>query len=572
MSGFNTNATTRIPSRQGMNVRELFQSSDLPTPSGAHSELENNLIYEVLGQLFQEVGIQFPNGSVNIMDGSKFIGPAIVYAGSSQTFFITVEGEGINFPFLRFLPVFSGSSNHKFMDLEGLPASVASLGFSFFFLNQCSSIDFDILGQGKRLTQVLIDRGIYQNFVTGFSWPDTKQVICTGTAYNGLTGTGSVHNILGDTSFARFTQNNFTITNASGSALRIDPAIPDFARIEVTGNILDNVGQTLFDISGLSGRETGTFTGASDASLSSTSITSVSAGTVNAGGNLARFNHGGALGGYLHQIVTVSGYTTNGGYNVTGRVVASTAAYFEILEVLFGSDESGGTFSADSTQLTDVGTALQDGDTMHVDTDLSVDYDGGTYVFNVGTDTVQINRPFTATQTGTWSTSGINHMDARVIALNNPGFAPSRYIASLLMSDNTDASSFSSTPGTLVLTGLAEGTVIERFKLLNAETAEMIYMGNEPIDTFINYQGVLIGDGAGQPYGIEYYKNTGAGWAQLPDVIPATTASIGNDAIGTFISIGVPVSLVKGDRLRPQGFSAATRSPVIQSFHVSITL
>jgi hypothetical protein len=63
-----------------------------------------------------------------------------------------------------------------------------------------------------------------------------------------------------------------------------------------------------------------------------------------------------------------------------------------------------------------------------LDTTLDTDYDGGATVYNSLTNTFQVNKEWTATKTGTWSTKGLNQEDPRVILNASPAFEESEYI------------------------------------------------------------------------------------------------------------------------------------------------
>jgi hypothetical protein len=313
---------------------------------------------------------------------------------------------------------------------------------------------------------------------------------------------------------------------------------------------LDDV-QTLFDTSGSSG----TFTAAADVALSATNILSVTAGTVNAGGNLARFTHsGGIFGGYLHQIVTISGYTTNTGYNVTaGRIVTAESTYFEVLEVLFGSGESGGVFSADSTELTDTGTSLLEGDTIYVDTDLAIDYDGGSYVVHKMTNSIQINRAFTSTQSGTWSTAGLDHKDPRVIASLNPGFGDSKTIGCVFINDNaTSTTTVADDTFTDIDfgTGVAQTASSQRFKILDADNGTQVYTGNEPFSGSVTVDMTLLNGNQATAYDYKVVKsiNGGSTFIDLTDLIKGSF-NLGNSEHGSSTKT-IPIELNKGDQFK----------------------
>ena len=209
---------------------------------------------------------------------------------------------------------------------------------------------------------------------------------------------------------------NVIFLQAGESLLNIDPAIGSASSIIVSNNVISGSGD-LFDTSG----STGTFTAVADVSLLSQVIDSVSDSS-----GIARFNFTVGATLFLGQIVTITGYTTNTAYNVTGTITVVGVGFFEISSIAFGTDEAGGDVASDIVEMTDTATTLNDGDTLVIDTDLATDYDGGAIVFNQLTNTFEINRTFTATQSGTWDTGGIDQKDPRVLSDFNSGFPDSK--------------------------------------------------------------------------------------------------------------------------------------------------
>lgn len=549
-------------------VKQVFEPINFGVVVSNQHVLTDGFTYQV-EQLITLIStaLGIPNDANIKIEAPTLIGTDIFYTGTAVTLFKGLTPtDGIDQLHLNRMSIVTAASSHQSLDVEGLPPAQTSIGLAVLLIEHMVLAFFETLGSIKNFGICNIDDLVFSGYTNGLTLRDMGSLRIQGTGFlSGASATGPSVIIEGGAAGIRLIDNTYRTGNVAGSAIRIDPAIPDDSNIEINGSIMDGASKLLFDTSGADG----TFTVAEDAAISSTTISTVASGTAVVGGNRASFLS--AADVHVNQIVTLVDYSTNTDYNVTKRCVTSDLGVsFELEGVLFGTSESGGSVSGDATKLTDTGTSLVDGDTIMVDTDGAIDYDGGSYVFAKDTDDFQINREFTSTQTGSWSTRGRDQTDSRVIAFNNSGLANSRYVASLILASNAATSSFSSTPGPLTLTGLNQGSVMERFKLLDAETGEMIYTGNEPIDAFIGFQGVLIGQGAAQTYSIEYYKNTGSGWVQLADTLPAMTASIGNVVVGTYISVGVPVSLVKGDRLRPQGFSVATRTPVVEDFHVSI--
>lgn len=176
---------------------------------------------------------------------------------------------------------------------------------------------------------------------------------------------------------------------------------------------------------------TGAITAIADASFSSISITSV---TDN--GGVARFNFTGPTV-HVFQKVTIAAYVTNTLYNITGIITATDGTgYFEISKIAFGSNEAGGDFSSSSIIITSALHAQSNGQGLSIKE--TVNHNVGSYAYNVQTNTLQVNKAFTATETGIWDTSSLTQKDPRVTAgPGQPGLDESQSIGSFVCQGNT---------------------------------------------------------------------------------------------------------------------------------------
>ena len=201
-------------------------------------------------------------------------------------------------------------------------------------------------------------------------------------------------------------------------------------------------------------------------------------------------------------------------------------------------------------------TTLVDGDTLVIDTDLATDYDGGATVFNQLTNTFQISRTFTATQTGTWDTSGIDQKDRRVLGFLNPGFPGSRAIATAFVNANATVNGaivnntftdmvFGATSGA----ALIEGTTIERWKLIDPINGTFEYAGGQIFDGSITFDFTVVSSGGSVDFRFEWLIDTGSGFAALPDPVEALIY-VGSSAAS--ISKTFPLEATDGDRIKPQ--------------------
>lgn len=346
---------------------------------------------------------------------------------------------------------------------------------------------------------------------SGFDFEDTAVNITRSTVTQLSGGTSSAPFATIKTTVIDPPQFNFTNSNnglSSGESMfRVDPGLVEGSRVLISGIStefeIDAGG--LFDTSGA----TGTFTAVADASIAATAITSVTDSS-----GVARFNHAGT-DPFVNQEVVISGFTTNTDYNQTAFVTTTGAGFFEVDYIAFGTTETG-SFLSDSVTMTDTGTSLVDGDTIKLDTDDSTDYDSGARVYNQLTNTFQVNKAFTATQTGTWSQAGLNQTDPLVLANNNPEFEPSHYIATAFVNDNSQSNSaiinnvFTDIDFGTVGTALIVGSTMERWKLINEVTGVFEYTGVEPFDGYITFDFTVTSSGGTVDFRFKWERSSNA--------------------------------------------------------------
>lgn len=294
------------------------------------------------------------------------------------------------------------------------------------------------------------------------------------------------------------------ITNPTGqlkageTLVRFDPGGSSIANLSISGSNLDFLGD-FFDTTGIAPTA---FTGVVDNSLAATAITSVAAGT---NGTVARFDTGGAIP-ILGQTATISGFITNTDYNVTGRISFTSGTTFEIEFVVFGTTETGSVL-ANGVTITSTAHGLADDTGVLLDTDDVTDYDGGFHIYNETTNTFDVSTVFTETQTGTWSTQGLDQQAVSVLAINNQDLVDSHYIATAFVNNNVAASgpivngvftdmTFGFTPST----SLIEGSTRERWKLIDPVICLYEYTGNEPFDGLITSDATSESSGGAQDF------------------------------------------------------------------------
>lgn len=335
---------------------------------------------------------------------------------------------------------------------------------------------------------------------------------------------------------------------SSGETLvRVDPAI-SISRILVSDCTIDT-GDGLFDESGT----TGTYTAVADNSIASTAISSV---TDN--GGIAVFNHAGT-DPFLGSTVTLSGYVTNTAYNVTGIVSVSSAGSFEVqvggVNVAFGTDEASGSFVMVGITVTSTAHGNANGTSLQLSGDLSVSYDDGYTIYNVAANTFDVAATFVATETGTWSTQGLNQKNKAVLAQNNPSIIDSKYIATSFVNGNATANgaivnnTFTDMVFGTVGTALVEASTAERWKLIDELNGTFEYTGNEPFDGYITFDFTVVSSGGTVEFRFKWEHDVGAGFVDLPDNVEAL-AAVGADAQS--ITKTFPLAATKGDQIKPQ--------------------
>ena len=349
------------------------------------------------------------------------------------------------------------------------------------------------------------------------------------------------------------------------SLFSIDPHISNDSRIQLTGQ---SISGEYFKTNGVEG----TFTAVADASILPTAVTLVVGNT----SGTANFGYSGAATLYINQEVEISGFVDNEQYNGMFTIVVVGTNFFQV-KVPFGNNEAGGSFLTHSITMTDVGTSLNNGDTLTILSEKTLDYDGGAIVFNKQLDSVQVSKTYSATDTGTWNTSGLDQTDIRVITSNNPSHPSSKYIGAAYMNGNTEPNTaidnniYSDFVLGLPIAGLIKASNIERWKVIDHVKGVLEYAGNEPFSGFIDYNLSSTSNGAVEQFRYKWVvdKNDGNGYVNLPDDKYSKNI-IGGATLNT--SDKIPLSVEKGDKVKPQITRDSGGSDHITSdFSVTIT-
>ena len=256
-------------------------------------------------------------------------------------------------------------------------------------------------------------------------------------------------------------------TEADEAFIRIDAGMARDPHIQINGSTLNFAG-SFYDTSGIAPTA---FTAVAQNNIVTT-VTSVVDNTV------ARFTHGGTSP-FVGSLVTLTGFSEST-YNVTGRVTANAATWFEIDFVAFVADDSG-TSTMTGVTITSASHGLSNGTGVAILTDDATDYDGSFPIYNVTTNTFDVSATFTQTETGTWSTEGLDQTNPIVLGVNNLDQTDSKYITTAFVNNNATANGaiVNNTFTDMVFgtggSALVQGTTIERFKLVDEITVRAVY-------------------------------------------------------------------------------------------------
>jgi len=309
---------------------------------------------------------------------------------------------------------------------------------------------------------------------------------------------------------------------------------------------------------------TGTFASVFDETVALTTINSVTDSS-----GIARFNFTVGPTLFVNQQVDISNFVTQTNYNTTGIITATGAGFFEVSTIDFTADDATGDFSSDSILLFETATALVDGDTILIDTDDGTEYDGGATVYGKQTNEFRINRVFDISASGTWDTASLDQTDAPVRSLGNTPLPDSHSIAAAFVNDNSTAhptivnNTFSDMNFGTGGDALIVGSNIERWKLIDPILGIFEYIGDEIFDGFLNYDFTSVSSGGAVEFRFKWLKDTGSGFAVLPDDVESLVEVGGEASSATKTQ---PLTANKGDQIKPQVTRNTGTSTLITSY------
>jgi len=519
-------------------VIPVYNSVDV-TELGPTIEIEENTTLVMNAQVdIGSTNFEVSNQATLFFSGVVGPNPNITYSGSDP--FISCDGTFR----ATFCPLISTGTGDLFNITSGnFVAIITNTLIGWDSLGTVNEAGFFV---NRFLTYVNIGAGV-DIINTSTVLQDVKFATPPTSTFYKITGpeinTHQIDAVVGELDFPLF---------------RIDPGINNASRVLVTAAAI--TGATLFDTTG---GTTGTFTNTTDMSVVQ-AITGVIDSPLVPGRARFQFS-GGPPSVRVDQEVTQSTFVTNTDYNVSGFIIETDlTSYYELRGVDFGSDEVG-QFRSDIVRFVDIGTSLVEGDTLTIKTDGGGTYNGGMLVTEASTDAFRGNRVFAGSATGTWNTAGIDQTDPRVLAHDNPGHADSESIASAFVNNNSAVTTIatSNTFNDIDFGTLIEGSNTERFQLIDTGNGTIEYMGNAPFSGFINFDFTGVSSGGAVEFRFRFQVDTGAGFVDLADPVEALV-EVGGTA--SSVSKHIPLSLVKGDKVKPEVTRNSGTSTIIISY------
>jgi hypothetical protein len=528
----------------GLDVFNIYSEDDFPTPVGDASTLISGKY--VMKKSFTLSTIKRFNcalGSIIEWTSDDKENHTLTSDHDNETLFNLILGSRFKCDHASFV---IGGDNATFLSIAGNNYNSKFNDFRVTFTGTGSAIGgaFNTF-EG---TNEFLD-GTFAGFKDGLVINNTGGTQVIGVLFiSDFTGDDAILKAINIPALAVNFNTNVFIGSASQSNYYLDPTIE--VPMQVQNNITAGALTTFFK----SG-STGAFTAVADASIGATNITSVTDSS-----GIARFNFtGGTL--YQYQEIVNSTFTTNPDYNGTYIISATDGTtYFEIASIEFGSDETG-SFLSNSVTLTESGTTLTDGETILLDTDLSTMYDCGTYVYNKQTNSVQVNKTWVSTITGTWDSGSLTENSKYVNASGNGAQPDSQTGSAISVKGNIAGATDTTTTtnwGPLNLGTAIEGGLESRTKLLDAATGEREYTDLTPLSIAGNISMSVVKSGGAVEHVFRMIKTIDTESDPFDDVemersITTVTGSVGFPFSGT---------LYPGDRFRSEVKAIATPSTI----------
>ena len=381
---------------------------------------DTTLTIKVEGGFSTTTRIEVTGGDL-MMTSEDYQSPGITYTGGGTFFTNHNPGSDIR---VRGRLRFKGDGTGTFVSILGRDGS----GDAIIDMNDTTIQDWADLGT--------VQQGVFiSNNVSYVLYAAPFKIIQTSIAFNNnvLAFGGLFISISSERAGAESDTveiNGIVPLGLSGSLFRIDPFLADDSRVSVSSIDTGDSAVNVFDITG---GTTGLFTAVADTGLPIQAITDVS----DDGSGNAVFTT--AAAPLVGQTVVQSGFTVNTNYNGTFFCSARTATTYELTDgvnqVTFGTTEIG-VLNGDGIRVTSNGHGLSNGDTLWLSSDFTTEYDGGYVIYNVQTNTFDVDADFGLTQAGTWDTSGLDQNNPVIASSGNFGKPSSSVKVEISVSGN----------------------------------------------------------------------------------------------------------------------------------------
>lgn len=555
----NFNNVNRLPSRIGVQTFEIFSEADFPNaPSGGIINLDSGRY------IFKD----------NYTSSNRFVINAgqDVTIGSEAAFatFVTYTGTGAFFSGM-FVAAFTLAPSLIF--LAGNNAKLIEFSFSGLVILEGASLTW--AGTGTRTIGDAADSFAldirdcdFNDYIEGltasnmfFFAVDGIQLLGTGA------GTDALIKIEGSLSLSRIDTVAVT-TGASESVIFINPNIGDQSSIQM--RTVSDIGVGSFFKSGT----TGAITLFANSTIGATSVNSVSSGTaIPAGGNYARFNITG-VDVFVGQQVTTVSFAGEASYNQVLIVTVTGAGFFEGnikstgFPISFIANDTG-LYLADSITVTSTAHGLSELEALLITG--TIFYNAGYTIYNVLTNTFQINKIFIiAETTGTWDTGSLTQKDKRVDLKESPPQQDSMNIAFGGMNANSTATVIASadTYQAMDFDTMVQDPSTELWTLIDSTAGIFRYDGSTPVAGSLTASITVVKSG-----GTVVYRFTDS----INSVVPtfATQPYVPVEVKATQIGATLirPINVVPGDTIQIMGAAqGSTDSITVTDFFMQVII
>ncbi len=339
-------------------------------------------------------------------------------------------------------------------------------------------------------------RSLFQGFKTGLTLVDPGNIhIDISFFYDAVDAVGPMLIVDGLGKAANIESTEITMVSATSDFIYISP------RTEAPVNLATITladGQSFFTTG-----TTGAVTLFADASVPAEAVTSVTDS-----GGVARFNFAAPPTLYVGQTVVLSTFTNY--ENVTATITATGAGYFETNADYNGADT--GSFLSDSVTVTSATHGLSELDAVLL-TD-TMEYNHGSAIYNVQTNTFQVNMEWhTAETSGTWNDGSLDHTSKYVTSLHNGTQQDSNPAPSFNVADNATTTTTTTGWGAVVFgtagSALLTGNTNENFTLLDDVSGLIRYEGLDPLTIKLNPSISMVKTGGAVEHQFRLFKTTG---------------------------------------------------------------